>query len=403
MEPFEQVLRAAVREVFPGMESVYSESDPTYVKVLRPEGELAIRCSEIERTSRGEPFDERVRLTIDYLRLFAAPQEDFDSPPWERLQILVRPSSILQRRAAFTSAIYRGIGNHLVEMLAVDYPKITNVLSDSTVDKWEVPVAELWGAARANLHRCEIRTEILPIGATGEGAAFVVEPYGYEASILTRPLLFNQPIPAIANPVEGLSRPVVFVPRRNEAFILPEADETAIDKALQYVAEVFWDDPRAVVPAAFVVENGTFVPWREPGNRLAERSWLQWRWFVRNEYREQGKFLSEDPVFANHLANTGLRVVPVQGSAQQPTFAVVEPGEEELMLPEVEYLDIRHDLGYGRDRVVVPWEQAQEILPLELSTDDTPTRWILRSRPDDATWQLLRERRAAASILDAEE
>lgn len=95
-------------------------------------------------------------------------------------------------------------------------------------ESWAVPDRRFYEVVRANLSRCEYQISVEPSGASGQGAAFVVNLRGYELSWLVYPEMFARPIGAVANPVYGLSRQLVFPVSRNEMFVLPEADDKAV-------------------------------------------------------------------------------------------------------------------------------------------------------------------------------
>lgn len=394
MQSFDEVLAAAAREVFPGAELTLE--DRLYLRVIEPDGRiLQVMCSEPERNSRGMPFRERVRHTADYLTLFKE-NRGSDSPQWDRLMPLVRPAAFThQRIGATVTLLHFPLGTHLVQVVGEDHPQITNLVHHRDLGRWEAEPGDLLRAARANIRREGFFTDIMPIGATGQGAAFVVEPYGYQASCLAFPGLFAGPISAIANPVPGPSRPLVFAPSRNEAFIVPEADEAALEAALAYAAEVYTDDPRSMLPVPLVHHDGALVPWQRTDHPLSEQSWRQWRCFVRDQYHSQVLHLTGNEEHARALAEQGLRPIPVAGQGADPTHAVLLPGLDGALVPEVEYLDLHGE----RERLVVPWRAALEHMALLKDTAYCPTRWRLWHWPDD-TWERLRPAQVAPGVLE---
>ena len=98
MAPYDDVLLAAARQVFP--DSEITVADAIRLRLRHHDGGRAeYWCSIPEQESRGLPFEERVRMTVDYLRTFTIEHERLEEEPWERLMPLVRPAGFLRRRS----------------------------------------------------------------------------------------------------------------------------------------------------------------------------------------------------------------------------------------------------------------------------------------------------------------
>ncbi|MDO4242690.1 MAG: hypothetical protein Q4C85_02830 [Actinomyces sp.] len=397
MESFEDVLRAAAREVFPGEEA---HVDGIHLRLTRDGTTVAeYLCSIPERNSRGLPFSERVAATVEYLRAFDIEDTPGSEVPWDRLMPLVRPAQLVLNARVASKVAWRPLAEHLVTIVGVDHPEVTKMVVKDDAESWGVGREQLDQAARENFRRCEYRTSIEPIGATGQGAAFVVSPYGYEPSWLTMPEVFARPIGAVANPVYGMSRQLVFPVSRNEIFVLPEADEEAVAAAMRYAAEIYIDDPRAMLPFPLVVEHGRLRAWRRAGTRLGEIAWAQRRRYVRDQYEAQTTWLNDALRNDPQPPDPPPTVLPVAGQGMLPTAVEVEEGAGQLVLPEVEYLDLRSTRG----RVVVPWPQAEEILGLELLPGWWPMRWTVAAwPPHPGQWEALRRAQVDPEVLDRE-
>lgn len=394
---YEDVVRAAAREVFPDAQI---HVDGITLRLTEANGKRSeFLCSDPERSSRGLPFEERVAMTADYLRRFPTDHTPEPETPWDRIMPLVRPSALFLDPRVAGKAVLRPMAEHLVEVVGVDHPDTTEVLRHETAGSWGTPPEALFRAARENLSRCEYRTSIEPIGATGQGAAFVVSPYGYHPSWLVLPEVFARPIGAVANPVYGLSRQLVFPVTRNEIFVLPESDEEAVDAALCYAEEVYLDDPRAMLPFPLVVEGGRLRAWRQPRTRLGAIAWLLRRRYVRSQYAPQTELLTHALRNDPNPPDPPPVILPVAGEGMQPTAVEVEVGAGELILPEVEYLDLRSPRG----RLVVPWAKAAAILSLEHLPGWWPQRWAVGAWPsDEETWAGLSQAQVDPQTLDRE-
>lgn len=165
-----------------------------------------------------------MRTTVDYLRSFLVETDAGNEIPWDRLMPLIRPADLSLDPRAAGKIHTRPLAEHLVEILGLDHPDVITMVTRAESEPWEVLDRQLYEAARANLVRHEYQTSIEPIGASGQGAVLVVNPRGYELSWLVYPEIFTKPIGAVANPVHGLLRQLVFPVSRNEMFVLPEVE-----------------------------------------------------------------------------------------------------------------------------------------------------------------------------------
>lgn len=243
----------------------------------------------------------------------------------------------------------------------------------------------------------------------------IVGPRGYETSWLAFPEVFARPIGAVANPVPGESRQLVFPVARNEMFVLPEADEAAIAAALGYSGSRYFNDRRAMAPFALVHEGGALVPWRRSGSPLARGSWLQRRRFVRDQYAAQVDRPAEARRLQDDASGRAAAPLPVAGHGILPTSTVVAVGLRGRrgaggdsdggvrgggpLLPQVEYLDLRSERG----RVVVPWQQAVYALRLRLVRGRIPVQWAMRAwTVHRDVWERLRLAAVDPEVLERE-
>ncbi len=371
-EDFEKVLAAAAREVYPTAEITITKSVCVHVREQGREEPAEFWCSAPERDSRGLPFAERVRITVHHLQKFLIDNaEQQPEPPWERLMPLVRPVGLLQDAMARGGVVARPLVSHFAEIIGVDHPEATSLLNRASATTWDVSDERLFEVARKNLLRSGMMTRVMPIGATGQGGLFFVSPYGYQPSWLVFPRTFAKPIRTVANRLRVRSRQLVFPVERNEMFVLPEADETAIEAALEYALDHYLDDRRAMAPFALVHENGSLMPWHQPGNPLAHRSWVQRRLFVRNQYAIPEGHPDE-------LAATA-PLASLTGEALNPTATTITSDDIRagILLPEVEYLDLHTDRGH----VVVGWHVAVDLLGLQQVPSRMPSRWSVGTDP----------------------
>ena len=419
MAPYDDVLLTVARQVFP--DSEITVADAIRLRLRHHDGGRAeYWCSIPEQESRGLPFEERVRMTVDYLRAFTIEHERLEEAPWERLMPLVRPAGFLRSPLVAGGSINglvvaRPLVDHLVEIVGVDYPDVTSPVTTTRAEAWRAPVDRLHVAARNNLLLSGLQTEILAIGATGEGAVHIVGPRGYETSWLAFPEVFARPIGAVANPVPGESRQLVFPVARNEMFVLPEADEAAIAAALGYSGSRYFNDRRAMAPFALVHEGGALVPWRRSGSPLARGSWLQRRRFVRDQYAAQVDRPAEARRLQDDASGRAAAPLPVAGHGILPTSTVVAVGLRGRrgaggdsdggvrgggpLLPQVEYLDLRSERG----RVVVPWQQAVYVLRLRLVRGRIPVQWAMRAwTVHRDVWERLRLAAVDPEVLERE-
>lgn len=110
---------------------------------------------------------------------------------------------------------------------------------------------------------------------------------------------------------------------------------------MRYAAELYVDDPRAVLPYALVAEDSRLRPWRRLRTRAGNVSWFQRRRYVRDQYGAQTSFLTHALEHDPRPPDSAPTIPPVAGEEIMPTAVTVKSDAGQLVLPEVEYLDLR--------------------------------------------------------------
>ena len=273
---------------------------------------------------------------------------------------------------------------YLYEYVVIDMATSMAYVTVEQVGGWEVPVDEVFAAARANLAEMSVAPDEEP----GDGPAllrFVDSGDGY----FTSRLLLDGWLAGLSGRVGG--QPVAFAPDR-DTLIVAADDPVLLPKLFELVEQDFLESPRAISPQAYTSgADGVVLPYPAPdGHPLAGAVRRAEAHLARGEYAAQTEWLKRqyerdgtDVFVASHL---------VFGRPDGSLFSVTSWAEDvDTLLPEADYVvfSFRDD---DREPFYVAWSSVVAEVDLEPVAGLRLPRYRVTGWPQASTMERLHAR-----------
>jgi hypothetical protein len=328
-------------------------------------------CSRDERR-------ERVRnLIANVVRRTALPQG------WANSQALLRP---VLRSASFGRAVLsadmalvsRPALPFLHEFVVIDQPSAMAYVTHEHRQQWDVPVAEIFATAQANLARLSV-TPITPASRERAMLRFVDSGDDY----FTSRLLLRDWVAMLGDSLGG--QPVIFAPDRDNLIALRYEPEV-LPTLFQLVEREYQSAARSLSPQAYTVaSSGAIVPLAVPeADPLAGAVRRAGTVLASSEYDAQSEWMSQK--YTDLFVAACTVVQRPDGSLF--TVASWADGVESL-LPQADFVAFTGGAG---GPFFVAWPAVVDEVDLEPVLDVDPARYRVLGWPQASTMERLRAR-----------
>jgi hypothetical protein len=296
--------------------------------------------------------------------------------PWEdirsRLRPTVRPVGWATGHQKVDAPPRRPIAPFVVGVLAIDEDDSMAFASPDDIAAWPVSADDAWQIAVDNLTAAG-----LPAGATSgvfEDCFTIMGPDSYESSWLCAHAWLAERADRLP------SDPLLLVPARSFAMVVPSRNEIAVLAALAWAAEAYRAEARPLSPAPYLLTTHGFVPWHPPADHpAAQASENAHRLLALTEYQDQTTSVQD----LLTKAGEDVYVATLEGVRSADgtihTWTSWPANVTDELVPRADFVGM---FG-GEDRQFVRWEDAERIASDALVPEPgwDPPRWRARGWP----------------------